>query len=200
MQKIVLATNNAGKLTELNALLSPLKLDVLPQNTFTNESADETGLTFVENAIIKARYAAEISGLPAISDDSGLEVDALKGAPGIYSARYAGESASDQDNIDKLLVDLKAIPEQQRTARFHCVLVFMKHALDPTPIICHGKWEGLITIEQHGRQGFGYDPVFFIPELNKTSAQLTKAEKNAISHRGQALHQLVQQLKDSFLK
>lgn len=194
MQNIVLATNNSGKISELNALLSSIDLTILPQNKFTHISADETGTTFVENAIIKAKHAAQISGLPAIADDSGLEVDALNGAPGIYSSRFSGSNATDQNNIDKLLEDLKAVPTEQRTARFHCVLVFMKHDLDPTPIICHGKWEGIITLEQQGQQGFGYDPIFFIPELNKTSAELTKAEKNAISHRGKALKLLLTQL------
>lgn len=190
----MLATNNSGKISELNALLSSLDLTILPQNKFTHISAEETGTTFVENAIIKAKHAAKISGLPAIADDSGLEVDALNGAPGIYSSRFAGDNATDQKNIDKLLEDLKAVPTEQRTARFHCVLVFMKHALDPTPIICHGKWEGVIAQEQHGQQGFGYDPIFFVPEINKTSAELTKAEKNAISHRGKALKLLLTQL------
>lgn len=200
MNKIVLATNNSGKIIELNALLAPLKLDVHPQNEFTNSSADETGSTFIENAILKARHAASVSGLPAIADDSGLEVDALNGAPGIYSARFAGPDASDQDNIDKLLTELKDIPTAQRTARFHCVLVYMKHADDPTPIVCHGKWEGVITLEQQGRKGFGYDPVFFIPSIDKTSAQLTKEEKNAISHRGKALSQLVTHLQNTLTK
>ena len=200
MNKIVLATNNSGKIIELNALLAPLKLEVHPQNEFTNSSAEETGSTFIENAILKARHAASVSGLPAIADDSGLEVDALNGAPGIYSARFAGPDASDQDNIDKLLTELKDIPTAQRTARFHCVLVYMKHADDPTPIVCHGKWEGVITLEQQGRKGFGYDPVFFIPSINKTSAQLTKEEKNAISHRGKALSQLVTHLQNTLTK
>lgn len=200
MNKIVLATNNSGKIIELNALLAPLKLDVHPQNEFTNSSAEETGSTFIENAILKARHAASVSGLPAIADDSGLEVDALNGAPGIYSARFAGPDASDQDNIDKLLTELKDIPTAQRTARFHCVLVYMKHADDPTPIVCHGKWEGVITLEQQGRKGFGYDPIFFIPSIDKTSAQLTKEEKNAISHRGKALSQLVTHLQNTLTK
>lgn len=200
MNKIVLATNNSGKIIELNALLAPLKLDVHPQNEFTNSSAEETGSTFIENAILKARHAASVSGLPAIADDSGLEVDALNGAPGIYSARFAGPDASDQDNIDKLLTELKDIPTAQRTARFHCVLVYMKHADDPTPVVCHGKWEGVITLEQQGRKGFGYDPVFFIPSIDKTSAQLTKEEKNAISHRGKALSQLVTHLQNTLTK
>lgn len=200
MQKIVLATNNKGKLTELSALLSPLQLNILPQSHFTKIAAEETGSTFIENAIIKARHAADVSGLPAIADDSGLEVDALQGAPGIYSARYAGADATDQQNIDKLLDDLREVPEGKRTARFHCVLVYMKHALDPTPIICHGTWEGTITLDQLGRQGFGYDPVFFVSEVNKTSAQLSKEEKNAISHRGKALESLLQQLQSSLIK
>lgn len=145
MQKIVLATGNQGKVKEMASLLAERGYTVLPQSEFNVVDAEETGTTFIENAIIKARHAAKITGLATIADDSGLEVDALNGAPGIYSARYSGEDASDSDNITKLLTEMADIPEQERTARFHCVLVYMKHALDPTPLVCHGTWEGRIT-------------------------------------------------------
>jgi XTP/dITP diphosphohydrolase len=153
----------------------------------------ETGTTFIENAIIKARHAAKITGLPAIADDSGLEVDALNGAPGVYSARFAGENANDQDNIDKLLVEMQG--KTVRSARFWCVLVYMRHADDPTPLVCQASWEGAITEDQQGREGFGYDPVFYVASEGCTSAQLTKEQKNALSHRGQSLKQLVAKLK-----
>lgn len=174
-------------------MLSPLEINVVPQSDFNVPEVPETGTTFVENAIIKARHAAKITGLPAIADDSGLEVDGLNGAPGVYSARYAGEHASDQDNIDKLLVELADNPN--RSARFWCVLVLMRHADDPTPLICSASWEGQITQSQDGQGGFGYDPVFYVPDLNCTSAQLTKQQKNAVSHRGTALKQLLSELK-----
>ncbi|MEZ7205886.1 XTP/dITP diphosphatase [Pseudoalteromonas sp. DY56-GL79] len=187
--KVVLATGNQGKVKELSAMLNQYDIEVLPQSDFNVPEVAETGTTFVENAIIKARHAAKISGLPAIADDSGLEVDALNGAPGVYSARYAGANADDQKNIDHLLA---ALGEQtERSARFWCVLVYMRHADDPTPIICQASWEGEITTTQQGREGFGYDPIFKVQGLDYTSAELTKEEKNAISHRGQALKQLV---------
>lgn len=187
--KVVLATGNQGKVKELSAMLNQYDIEVLPQSDFNVPEVAETGTTFVENAIIKARHAAKISGLPAIADDSGLEVDALNGAPGVYSARYAGANADDQKNIDHLLA---ALGEQtERSARFWCVLVYMRHADDPTPIICQASWEGEITTTQQGREGFGYDPIFKVQGLDCTSAELTKEEKNAISHRGQALKQLV---------
>ncbi|BBN80476.1 non-canonical purine NTP pyrophosphatase [Pseudoalteromonas sp. A25] len=191
-QQIVLATGNQGKVKELASMLSELNIEVLPQSQFNVPDVAETGTTFVENAIIKARHAAKVSGLPAIADDSGLEVDALDGAPGVYSARYAGDDATDQSNIDKLLNDLEG--QTQRTARFWCVLVYMRHADDPTPLICQASWDGEITTQQQGREGFGYDPIFFVPQLNCTSAELSKDEKNAISHRGQALKILAKQL------
>ncbi|WP_440874336.1 XTP/dITP diphosphatase [Thalassotalea sp. PLHSN55] len=191
MSTIVLATGNKGKVKELGALLSAHKINVVPQSDFNVEDAEETGTTFIENAIIKARHAAKISGLAAIADDSGLEVDALNGEPGIYSARYAGESASDSDNIDKVLAALKDTPQAQRSARFHCVLVYMKHHLDPTPIICHGVWEGSISNEKIGEHGFGYDPVFWQEQLQMTAAQLTREQKGQLSHRGKALQQLL---------
>ncbi|MEL0630608.1 XTP/dITP diphosphatase [Psychromonas aquatilis] len=194
-QKWVLATGNQGKVKEMSELLNSFSIEVLPQNQFNVPDVPETGTTFVENAIIKARHASKLTGLPAIADDSGLEVDFINGQPGIYSARYAGEDASDQDNIDKLLSKLKGISPEQRKARFQCVLVYMRHALDPTPVICQGTWEGVITETQNGEQGFGYDPVFWVEGEQMTSAQLTKQRKSELSHRGKALSQLVNILK-----
>lgn len=196
MQKVVLATGNAGKVRELADLLGNFGLDVVAQTELGVESAEETGLTFIENAILKARHAAHITGLPAIADDSGLAVDVLGGAPGIYSARYAGLEASDQQNLEKLLATLKDVPDEQRKARFHCVLVYMRHAEDPTPLVCHGSWEGQITREMAGTGGFGYDPIFFVPSEGKTAAELTRDEKRAISHRGQALKLLLEAMKN----
>jgi XTP/dITP diphosphohydrolase len=191
MKQIVLASNNPGKVREIGQILADLELQVLPQSAFSIEEVEETGLSFVENAIIKARHAATASGLPAIADDSGLEVDALNGAPGIYSARYAGLGATDAQNLQKLLADLVKVPEEQRSARFQCLMVYMRHAQDPTPLICQGTWEGRITFEPRGESGFGYDPVFFVPSHHCTSAELAPEVKNALSHRGQALRQLV---------
>lgn len=190
----VLATGNAGKVTELQSLLAPLQITISPQSEFATPSAAETGTTFVENAILKARNASAHCHMPAIADDSGIEVDALQGKPGVYSARYAGENASDRDNIHKLLVALEGVPEAERTARFHCVLVLMRFADDPTPLIAHGSWEGRITTTITGSSGFGYDPVFWLPEQQCTAAQLDKATKNSLSHRGKALASLLQQL------
>lgn len=198
MQRIVLASNNKGKVRELGQMLAELDMEVLPQSEFNAGEVEETGLTFVENAILKARHAAKVSGLPAIADDSGLEVDALNGAPGIYSARFAGVNASDEANLQKLLCDLKNVPDEQRTARFQCLLVYMRHADDPTPIICQGTWNGLITREPQGESGFGYDPVFFVPTHNCTSAQLTPEEKNQLSHRGQALNKLLLAMQEKY--
>jgi len=189
--KIVLASGNAGKLREINQLIGSLGMAAIPQSDFDVSDADETGLTFVENAILKARHAAKLTGLPAIADDSGLEVDALDGAPGIYSARFAGEGASDADNVQKLLAELKTVPEGQRTARFQCLMVFMSHAKDPTPLICQGSWEGRILFAPQGENGFGYDPVFWVPDEQCTSAELPSGVKNRISHRGQALQKLL---------
>ncbi|MDZ7803662.1 XTP/dITP diphosphatase [Thiohalophilus sp.] len=191
MQRLVLASNNPGKVREIDQMLAGIDMHVLPQSDFNAGEVEETGLTFVENAILKARHAAGQAGLPAIADDSGLEVDALNGAPGIYSARYAGAGASDAQNLQKLLADLQDVPEQERTARFQCLLVYMRHAADPTPLICQGTWEGVITREPQGDNGFGYDPVFYVPEQDCTSAQLPSETKNRLSHRGQALRQLV---------
>lgn len=194
MQKLVLATGNKGKVAELSQMLAPFQFDVVPQSAFGVADADETGLTFIENAILKARHAALVTGLPAIADDSGLAVDILGGAPGIYSARYSGEGASDTDNVAKLLEAIKDIPPSQRQAQFHCVLAYLRHAEDPTPIICHGSWHGSITLAPDGVNGFGYDPVFWVAEEHCTAAQLSPARKQQISHRAKALSQLLQQL------
>ncbi|HCH69829.1 MAG TPA: non-canonical purine NTP pyrophosphatase, RdgB/HAM1 family [Colwellia sp.] len=197
MSKIVLATGNQGKVKELAILLAAHQLEIIPQSDFNVPDVAETGTTFVENAIIKARHAAKITGLPAIADDSGLEVDALEGAPGVYSARYASdmiENPSDDDNTNKLLNALKNVPEEQRNARFHCVLVYMQHENDPNPIICHGVWQGSISRTKQGNQGFGYDPVFWQNDLKLSSAQLPRDVKNKLSHRGQALARLVKKL------
>lgn len=195
MSTIVLASNNPGKVREINALLADKQIEIAPQAQFGVSEAEETGLSFVENALLKARHAAQHTGLPAIADDSGIEVDALNGAPGIYSARYAGKGASDQENLEKLLADLNAVPEEQRTARFQCLMVYMRHANDPTPIICQGTWQGRILLTPRGNNGFGYDPIFFVPTHNCTSAELAADVKNALSHRGQALHKLVAALR-----
>ena len=179
----------------MSELLNSFSIEVLPQSHFDVSEVPETGTTCVENAIIKARHAAKITGLPAIADDSGLEVDFLSGQPGIYSARFAGEDASDQDNIDLLLNKLEGIGETQRSARFQCILVYMRHQFDPTPIICQGTWEGTITNQQNGENGFGYDPIFWVESEKCSSAQLTKQRKSELSHRGKALALLVEQLK-----
>jgi len=196
MQKVVLATGNAGKVRELASLLNDFGLDVVAQTELGVESADETGLTFIENAIIKARHAAQVTGLPAIADDSGLAVDALGGAPGIYSARFAGADASDQQNLEKLLVELQDVPDGERQAQFHCVLVYMRHADDPTPLVCHGSWQGTIARAPAGSGGFGYDPIFVVPEAGKTAAELSADEKRAVSHRGEALKLLLEALRN----
>jgi XTP/dITP diphosphohydrolase len=191
MKDIVLASSNPGKVREINQLLADLDLQVKPQGEFGIPDAEETGLTFVENAILKARNAAWHTGRPAIADDSGIEVDALNGEPGIYSARYAGEGSSDQANLEKLLADISDIPEGQRSARFQCLMVYLEHADDPTPLICQGTWEGSILPAPRGNHGFGYDPVFYVPTHECSSAELTPEIKNSLSHRGQALRQLI---------
>lgn len=196
MQKVVLATGNAGKVRELADLLEGFGLNVVAQTALGVHSAEETGLTFIENAILKARHAAQVTGLPAIADDSGLAVDALGGAPGIYSARYAGVDASDRQNLEKLLVALKDVPDDKRQARFHCVLVYMRHADDPTPLVCHGSWAGEITHAPAGEGGFGYDPIFYVPSEGKTAAEMSRDEKRAQSHRGQALKLLMEAMRN----
>ncbi len=193
--KVVLATGNAGKLREMRAILSGSEWDIHSQSEYDYPEAIEDGLSFVENAIKKARHACENTGLAAIADDSGLEVDALQGAPGIYSARYAGAGASDEDNIQKLLLALEGLPEDQRAARFRCVMVYMRHPLDPSPVICEGSWEGRIAGQRRGENGFGYDPVFLISGEDRHSAELTAEQKNRISHRAQALTELAAKLK-----
>ncbi|MBT1062630.1 RdgB/HAM1 family non-canonical purine NTP pyrophosphatase [Bowmanella sp. Y26] len=193
-QTWVMATGNPGKVKELAKMLSPLNVDIRVQSEFGVQDADETGLSFVENAILKARHAARITGLPAIADDSGLAVDALGGAPGIYSARYAGQGAGDTANLQKLLHAMQDVSDDKRSARFICVLVWLRHADDPTPIICQGQWQGSITRTPAGSGGFGYDPVFWVPEQGCTSAELSSEVKNQLSHRAQALRQLLPQL------
>ena len=190
MRKVVLATGNAGKAGELSALLQGLGMEIVLQTTLGVKEAEETGQTFVENAILKARNAAAQTGLPAIADDSGLEVDALGGQPGIHSARYAGPGADDAKNLQKLLKALEQVPEAQRGARFRCVLVYMRHAQDPAPLICEGVWEGRILTAARGSHGFGYDPVFLVPERGCSSAELPPEDKNRLSHRGRALGRL----------
>ncbi|MCP1439732.1 XTP/dITP diphosphohydrolase [Erwinia persicina] len=197
MQKVVLATGNAGKVRELADKLAAFGLDIVAQTECGVESAEETGLTFIENALLKARHAAAITGLPAIADDSGLAVDALGGAPGIYSARYAGAEASDRQNIDKLLEAMENVADGQRQAQFHCVLVYLRHAEDPTPLVFHGCWQGEIARAVSGEGGFGYDPVFFVPALGKTAAELSKEEKRAVSHRGKALALLLEAMRNA---
>ena len=192
-ERIVLASNNAGKVREINQLLSDYSIEIIPQREFDIPDADETGLTFVENAILKARHAAALAGLPAIADDSGIEVDYLNGAPGIRSARYA-DGAGDEANNRKLLAALAGVPQAQRGARFQCLLVYMRHAEDPTPLICQGTWEGRILTEPLGDNGFGYDPLFWVPDHGCSSAQLPPEVKNRLSHRGQALRLLLRAL------
>lgn len=192
MTSIVLASGNPGKIREIQAILQ--NDNILPQSQFNVVEPEETGSTFVENAIIKARNAALHCQLPAIADDSGLVVDALQGAPGVISARYAGVGASDQDNLEKLLLEMRDIPTEQRTARFICVMVYLRHAEDPTPIIAQGVWEGRILAATAGSNGFGYDPVFWLEAQQCSSAQLAPELKNRLSHRGQALRILTEQL------
>ena len=199
-QQIVLASGNKGKIAEIQAILSQQAIEVLPQSRFDVPEADETGSTFIENAIIKARHAAKISGLPAIADDSGLEVDALNGKPGVYSARYAGLPSDDRKNTLKLLQALENTPAEKRSARFHCVMVFMAHADDPSPLIAHGVWEGCIADQASGKNGFGYDPIFYVSDYQCMSAELDSSVKNNISHRAQALNQLLPQISEYFSK
>ncbi|WP_343654077.1 RdgB/HAM1 family non-canonical purine NTP pyrophosphatase [Herbaspirillum sp.] len=192
-QKIVMASNNAGKLKEFASLLGDIGLDVRPQGEFDVPEAEEPFATFVENALTKARHAARLTGLPALADDSGVCVNALGGAPGVYSARYAGEPKSDANNNAKLIADLAA--HADKSAYYYCVLVYVRHADDPQPVIADGVWKGEIIAQARGEGGFGYDPYFLLPELGKTAAELSHAEKNAISHRGQALRALIEKLK-----
>ena len=190
-EKIILASGNSGKLIEIQAVLNQQRYQLIKQSEFNVPDVAETGTTFVENAIIKARHAAEHTGLPALADDSGIEVDALQGAPGVYSARYAGTHGKDDANNAKLLQELKEVEDSQRTARFQCVIVYMRHVQDPMPLICEGTWEGKILHAPKGPNGFGYDPLFLVPTHGCSSAELDPAEKNKISHRAQALQKLI---------
>jgi XTP/dITP diphosphohydrolase len=195
-RRIVLATGNAGKLKEIRDIFSSVEIDIVAQSEFATPEAIEDGLSFVENAIIKARNAAAHTGMPALSDDSGIEVDALNGEPGIHSARYAGD---DESNIQRLLRELEGVPEENRTARFQCVMVYIRHANDPVPVITQGVWEGRILEAVQGEGGFGYDPVFYVPERDCSAAELSAEDKNSLSHRGKALRQMLELLstKDS---
>jgi XTP/dITP diphosphohydrolase len=195
---IVLATSNVGKINEFSDLFQNCGLTFLPQTHFKIDDAIEDGSTFVQNALIKAQHAATISKYPAIADDSGLIVDALQGAPGIFSARYAGTHGDAQANIQKVLTKLREVPESHRTARFHCCLVFIEHANDPTPIICSANWEGRILFEPQGKAGFGYDPIFYVPEQQSSAAALSMAIKNKISHRAQAMALLKTKLVEKY--
>jgi len=194
-RRIVLATGNAGKLKEIREIFSGVDVGIVAQSDFDTPEAIEDGLSFVENAIIKARNAAAHTGLAALSDDSGIEVDALNGEPGIHSARYAGD---DESNIQRLLRELEGVPEEKRTARFQCVMVYLRHANDPVPVIAQGAWEGTILMSPQGQGGFGYDPVFYVPELDCSAAELSAADKNRLSHRGKALGQMLDYLASSF--
>ncbi|NVK22564.1 MAG: RdgB/HAM1 family non-canonical purine NTP pyrophosphatase [Kangiellaceae bacterium] len=202
MQKIVLASGNKKKVKELTELLAPFNYQIIPQKELGVEDVPETGTTFVENAIIKARHAAEVTGLPAIADDSGIEIDYLKGQPGIYSARFAKMNGVtnppngdwDQANNDLLVEKLQGVEASKRTGRYQCILVFMRHAADPTPLICHGAWQGKILDQEVGTNGFGYDPLFWSPEHQCASAELTPEQKAEISHRGKALRELMAKL------
>jgi len=194
MKKLVLASRNPGKLRELSALLDESRYKIIPQADFNVPEVAETGTTFVENAIIKARHAAQYSGLAALADDSGIVVDALNGEPGVRSARFSGSDASDESNNILLVEKLRSVPEAQRSARYQAVIVYMRNAADPSPIICEGSWEGIIVLEAKGSGGFGYDPYFYLPDYGCTSAELSADEKNRISHRGQALRLLLEKL------
>jgi XTP/dITP diphosphohydrolase len=194
MKKLVLASSNPGKLRELSALLDDSQYKIYPQADFNVPDVAETGTTFVENAIIKARHTAQHTGYAALADDSGIVVDALNGEPGVYSARFSGSNASDEANNALLVEKLRSVPEAQRSARYQAVIVYMRNAADPSPIICEGSWEGVIVLEAKGSGGFGYDPYFYLPEYGCTSAELSAEEKNRISHRGQALRLLLERL------
>lgn len=196
LKTLVIASNNQGKLKEFDSLFEDYSISVKAQSNWQVEDADETGLSFVENAIIKARHASRISGLPAVADDSGIEVFALNGQPGIYSARYAGMGASDSDNVAKLLAAMEGVDEMQRGARFYCALALVRHADDPTPVIAEGGWYGEITQQPSGANGFGYDPIFYLADKQLTAADLTREEKSKISHRAIATQMLVARLRN----
>ena len=192
--KLVLASSNHGKLQELRELLAGNGIELIAQSDLGVDDADETGSTFVENALIKARHATRITGLHALADDSGICVDALQGAPGLYSARYAGQHGDAGRNIDKLLMELEGVPDEQRAAHFYCVLVLLRHPDDPQPLIVEGEWRGRILHARQGNGGHGYDPVFFDPRYGQSAAEMESALKNRLSHRGQALATLKQRL------
>ena len=194
--RVVLASSNKGKLRELSALLAPLGYEVVPQGALGIDTPPETGDTFAANALLKARHAAAESNLPALADDSGIEVDALNGRPGIYSARYAGEGASDQDNLIKMLGEMQGVPALKRTARYQCVIAFVSTADDRTPILAKGTWEGTLISQPRGLEGFGYDPIFIPSGFDRTAAELDPGEKNSLSHRGQALRALIERLRN----
>jgi XTP/dITP diphosphohydrolase len=196
LENIVLASNNTGKIREFTTLLSPFHIQLIPQSELSVTEIEETGLSFVENALLKARHAAKSTGLPAIADDSGLVVAALNGKPGIYSARYAGQSATSADNIKQLLADMSDVPAEKRDAFFYCVLVFISHPNDPTPLVCEGKWSGSILFSPQGENGFGYDPIFYVPTEHCSAAELAQDKKNKLSHRGNALQSLLKLLPD----
>lgn len=189
-QRLVLASSNAGKLREFNSLLADFGFEVVPQADLGVNDAEETGLSFVENALIKARHASQVTGLAALADDSGLVVDALGGQPGIYSARFAGQPTDDAANNAKLLAALKDLPAEQRTAHFRCCIVLLRYPTDPVPLIAEASWDGVILTAPQGQQGFGYDPLFYLPTQACTAAELAAGEKNRLSHRGQALQRL----------
>lgn len=189
-QKVIIASGNKGKIRELTAMLADFSMETIPQGEFNVTDVDETGLTFIENAILKARHATKVTGLPALADDSGLCIKALDNRPGIYSKRYAGPGAKDTDLIAKVLDEMRDIPDDQRQAAFHCVIAYLRHEHDPDPIIAHGVWPGTIIHDAKGEHGFGYDPIFYVPDFNCTAAELEDAQKNKISHRGRALQQL----------
>ena len=195
IDKIVLASGNAGKVREINKLFAGCGIQVVPQSDFNVPDVAETGTTFVENAIIKARHAAEVTGLPAIADDSGIEVDALHARPGVWSARYAGENASDTDNNNKMLEELAGVPEAERSARYQCLIVFMRDHTDPVPIITQGSWEGRILDAPRGEGGFGYDPIFYVPTHECSGGELPLEVKNTISHRAIALNAMLEEFR-----
>jgi XTP/dITP diphosphohydrolase len=195
MREIVLATGNMHKVREINAILSTIGINVIPQSKYNVSEADETGTTFVENAIIKARNASMQTGFPAIADDSGIEVDALMGEPGVYSSRYYGPGATDEKNLKKLIENIRDIPQEKRTCRYWCVMVYMSHHKSPTPIICQASWEGTLIDEPRGTNGFGYDPIFLLPDEPLTAAEISMEKKNSMSHRARALKMLLEKLK-----
>lgn len=200
MLKVVLASSNKGKIREFQEIFADLPIELIPQTELNIPDIEETGLTFVENAVLKARHASKLAGMPAIADDSGLVVDALDGQPGVKSARYAGENADDEARINKLLKAMETVEDMDRSASFHCVTVLLENESDPAPLLCEGVWDGYILREPVGESGFGYDPVFYVTTHDCSAAELESDEKNEISHRGQALEQLAEALQDLSLE